>query len=70
MQGGHGASRKAVMHNDFIVAGPADDPAKVKDAASAAAAFSSSRRRKLGSHLAPTSRVRTRRSYPCGMQRG
>ena len=39
MQGGHGASRKAVMHNDFIVAGPADDPAKVKDAASAAAAF-------------------------------
>jgi tungstate transport system substrate-binding protein len=39
MQGGHGTSRKAVMHNDFIVVGPADDPAKVKDAGSAAAAF-------------------------------
>ena len=39
MQGGHGASRKAVMHNDFIVVGPADDPAKVKDASSAAYAF-------------------------------
>ena len=30
MQGGHGTSRKAVMHNDFIVVGPADDPAKIK----------------------------------------
>jgi tungstate transport system substrate-binding protein len=39
MRGGHGTSRKAVMHNDFIVVGPADDPAKVKDAGSAAAAF-------------------------------
>ena len=27
MDGGHGVSRKAVMHNDFIVVGPADDPA-------------------------------------------
>jgi len=39
MQGGHGTSRKAVMHNDFIVVGPADDPAKIQDASSAAAAF-------------------------------
>ena len=39
MDGGHGASRKPVMHNDFIVVGPADDPADVKDASSAAEAL-------------------------------
>lgn len=39
MQGGHGSSRKAVMHNDFIVVGPADDPAHIKGAGSAAEAF-------------------------------
>ena len=35
MEGGHGTSRKAVMHNDFILVGPADDPAKIANAASA-----------------------------------
>ena len=39
MQGGHGTSRKAVMQNDFIVVGPADDPAKIKGMRSAAEAF-------------------------------
>jgi tungstate transport system substrate-binding protein len=39
MDGGHGASRKAVMHNDFIVVGPADDPAGIKGAGSAAEAL-------------------------------
>ncbi len=39
MGGGHGVSRKAVMHNDFIVVGPADDPAGIKGAGSAAEAF-------------------------------
>jgi tungstate transport system substrate-binding protein len=39
MQGGHGTSRKAVMHNDFIVVGPADDLAKIKGMRSAAEAF-------------------------------
>ena len=39
MDGGHGASRKAVMHNDFIVVGPPDDPAGIKGADSAAEAF-------------------------------
>jgi tungstate transport system substrate-binding protein len=29
MKEGHGASRLAVMHNDFVLAGPANDPAKV-----------------------------------------
>jgi len=39
MQGGHGASRRAVMHNDFIVLGPSDDPAGIKGTDSAAEAF-------------------------------
>ena len=39
MDGGHGASRKAVMHNDFIVVGPADDPARSRARDSAAEAF-------------------------------
>jgi tungstate transport system substrate-binding protein len=39
MNGGHGVSRKAVMHNDFVVVGPADDPAKIKGQGSAADAF-------------------------------
>jgi tungstate transport system substrate-binding protein len=39
MQGGHGTSRKAVMHNDFIVVGPAADPAKINGVSSAAEAF-------------------------------
>jgi tungstate transport system substrate-binding protein len=39
MDGGHGASRKAVMHNDFVVVGPSDDPAGIKGAGSAAEAF-------------------------------
>jgi tungstate transport system substrate-binding protein len=39
MDGGHGVSRKAVMHNDFIVVGPADDPAGIQGAGSAAEAF-------------------------------
>ena len=34
MAGGHGTSRKAVMHNDFILVGPAHDPAKIRGAAS------------------------------------
>jgi tungstate transport system substrate-binding protein len=39
MDGGHGASREAVMHNDFVVVGPKDDPAGIKGADSAAEAF-------------------------------
>ncbi len=36
---GFGISRKAVMHNDYLVVGPAADPAGVKSAASGADAF-------------------------------
>ena len=39
MDAGHGVSRKAVMHNDFVVVGPAGDPAKIEGAGSAADAF-------------------------------
>jgi tungstate transport system substrate-binding protein len=39
MDGGHGVSRKSVMHNDFIVVGPPDDPAGIKRMHSAADAF-------------------------------
>ena len=41
MGAGHGASREAVMHNDFIVVGPEDDPAGIEGAGSAAEAFTS-----------------------------
>jgi tungstate transport system substrate-binding protein len=40
MTKGRGLSRAIVMHNAFIVVGPASDPAHVKGAASAEAAFS------------------------------
>ncbi len=36
---GFGKNRRIVMHNDFIIVGPTDDPAGVKTAKSAAAAF-------------------------------
>ncbi len=39
MADGHGSSREAVMHNDFVVVGPPDDPAKVADAGSATEAL-------------------------------
>ncbi|MDD9871530.1 MAG: substrate-binding domain-containing protein [Gammaproteobacteria bacterium] len=39
MESGHGAHRREVMFNDFILAGPAADPAGARDAATAADAF-------------------------------
>lgn len=32
VQAGHGVDRQAVMHNDFVLLGPATDPAKIKTA--------------------------------------
>ena len=32
---GHGIERRDVMHNDFVVVGPKDDPAKIADAPAA-----------------------------------
>jgi len=32
MAEGHGSSRKPVMHNDFVLLGPSDDPAEIKQA--------------------------------------
>lgn len=35
MENGYGMERKAVMYNDFVIVGPADDPARVRDMSSA-----------------------------------
>ena len=40
MEEDYGVERVLIMHNDFILVGPADDPAGVKDAGSAIEAFS------------------------------
>jgi len=39
MTAGNGESRELVMHNDFVVVGPADDPAGIAEAESAADAL-------------------------------
>jgi tungstate transport system substrate-binding protein len=39
MTGGYGVDRKLVMHNDFIIVGPAADPSKVKGTKAAAEVF-------------------------------
>lgn len=39
MAGGHGRSRVAVMHNDFVLVGPMDDPADALQAPDAVAAL-------------------------------
>lgn len=36
---GYGVNRRDVMHNDFIIIGPASDPAKIKGMTDSAAAF-------------------------------
>ncbi len=36
---GYGTKRYAVMHNDFVILGPADDPAKIKGMTNAPAAL-------------------------------
>jgi tungstate transport system substrate-binding protein len=39
MEDGFGVNRRLVMHNDYVILGPADDPAKIKGLKSAAEAF-------------------------------
>ena len=39
MDGGYGKERLIVMHNDFVIVGPAADPAGIKGTATAAEAF-------------------------------
>lgn len=39
MDNGHGTRREDVMYNDFVILGPADDPAGIASAANAAEAF-------------------------------
>jgi len=45
---GFGVDRRPVMHNDFVIVGPGDDPAGIRGAASAAEAF-----QRLGAGKAP-----------------
>lgn len=39
MDDGHGESRRQIMHNDFVLVGPSDDPAGISGAASIVPAF-------------------------------
>jgi tungstate transport system substrate-binding protein len=39
MAAGNGETRLVVMHNDFVIVGPTDDPAAIKDSPTAADAF-------------------------------
>ncbi len=39
MDGGSGINRRLVMHNDYVIVGPAHDPARIKDAADVHAAM-------------------------------
>jgi tungstate transport system substrate-binding protein len=39
VEDGFGVNRQLVMHNDFVIVGPADDPAKIKGTKSAAEAL-------------------------------
>jgi tungstate transport system substrate-binding protein len=41
MDDGHGESRRQIMHNDFVIVGPPNDPAGVHNTKSAVAAFQS-----------------------------
>lgn len=36
---GYGINRRLIMHNDFLIVGPREDPAKIKNSKSAAEAF-------------------------------
>lgn len=48
MADGHGSSRKAVMHNDFVLVGPPGDPAGIAGSPNAAVAMS-----RIAKHRAP-----------------
>jgi len=39
VEAGYGVNRRAVMHNDFVIAGPGDDPAGIRGLRSASEAF-------------------------------
>ncbi len=45
---GHASERRDVMYNDFVIIGPADDPAGVRDASTASEAM-----QRIAAHLAP-----------------
>ena len=66
MAAGKGRQRRTVMHNDFVVVGPAADPAGVKGASRRAALAQDRRGAVHRSSRAATIRARTRSSCDCG----
>lgn len=66
MTDGRGLSRQLVMHNWFIVVGPAADPAHVRGATSAVEAFRALPPRAQCSSHARTIRGPTKKSSSCG----
>ena len=69
MADGKGGERRTVMHNDFVVVGPAADPAEVRARAPPRRSPGSPRRRRRSSRAA-TSPARTRSSWGCGRRPG
>ena len=63
---GYGVNRRDVMHNDFVVVGPSEDPARVAASTSAADAFARIAAAGAGFVSRGTPRGRTRRSWTCG----
>ncbi len=73
MDKGFGQERLLVMHNDFVILGPASDPAKIKDIKSPAEAFKKIAdakadfriaRRQFGHQPGRTGHLETGRHYP------
>ena len=66
MADGYGVKRFDVMYNDFVLAGPRSDPAKVKGKKDIAAAFTDIARRRRRSCRGATAAARTPRSCDYG----
>jgi tungstate transport system substrate-binding protein len=67
VEGGYGTHRREIMYNDFVVIGPAEDPAAVADATSAADALQKSQAQRPPSSAAVMIAAPIRKSWPCGL---
>ncbi len=68
---GWGVNRRDVMYNDFVILGPASDPAQIAGDPRCRRRPEEDRcRQGSASSRAATSRGRTRRRKPCGRRRG
>ena len=70
VQEGWGLARHRVMYNDFVILGPASDPAGVREAGSADAAMKRIAATKSVFVSRGTAPGRTRRSWTCGGRPG